>query len=155
MNKELEQIQKIVFAYFKDVDDKTTMDITHSFVFTNPTKNDKVSKLFMKFLKDNGLELTYVNYLSDLQDPNKMFLRSSLTEAHMIEQIKIAFLVMSFNRNFNLNKEEQKEESQLKKNFKFVKKKCFEILNYLNNNEIYIYSKEEDGELIKKIQKMK
>lgn len=154
MNSQLNQIQKIVFNYFKEVDDKTIMDITNSFTFVNPTDNKKASDLIMQFLKDNGLEKAFVNYMSDYQNPQKLWLTSSPTESHMIEQIKTAFLVLCFNRNYRNNKVDKSEETKLKRNFKFVKNKCLEILNCLNNNENYIYGKDEDKKLVEKITKM-
>ena len=46
-------------------------------------------------------------------------------------------------------------ESETKKNLKFVKNKCLEILRCLNDNENYIYGKEEDEALVEKIEQLK
>lgn len=154
-DKKSEQLQQIVFDYFKDVDDDTILSITHSFTFIKPADNNKVSELITKFLKDNGLERAYVNYLSDFNDPDKLFFRSSMAEADIIQKIKIAFLVMSFNRSYKRVANNNKEDNELKKNFKFVKKQCLSMYECMNRNENYFDGKEEDAKMVEKIENMK
>ncbi len=154
-DKKPEQLQQIVFDYFKDIDDDTILSITHSFTFIKPADNNKVSELITKFLKDNGLERAYVNYLSDFNDPDKLFFRSSMAEADIIREIKIAFLVLSFNRSYKRVADKNKEEDQLKKNFNFVKKQCLAMYKCMNRSENYFDGKAEDAKMVEKIEKMK
>lgn len=155
MNNQSIQIQKIVFDYFRDVEDETILDITNSFTFTQPATNPKVSELVTKFLQDQKLEKVYVNYLSDLRGDSKFSRVSSHSDCALIEDIKTALLVLSFNRAFNSKNKKVTAESETKKNLKFLKSKCLEILRCLNDNENYIYGKEEDEALVEKIEKIK
>ena len=101
MNKLIE-LQKIIFEYFKDIDDITFIEIVKSFVFdvSNPSK--EASKLIEKFLKDNGLDDAFINYQYDKTDKATLFRRSSLSQSSMIENIKTSLLTASFNR-FNVS----------------------------------------------------
>lgn len=97
---QLIQIQEIVFEYFKDTDTATVISLTNAFAFNNVQSNDnETGKIIQKFLIDNGLETAYVNYVSDvIRNEQKFFIKSESSEMQTIEQVKLAFLVLSFNR---------------------------------------------------------
>jgi len=92
------QIQQQVLDYFIDTDDKTMSSIIKCFVYSESTEDDKISKLIDKFIKDNGLTQAFINHHIDLKNPDSMWLRSSLSERDMIDQIHRAFLNLAFNR---------------------------------------------------------
>jgi hypothetical protein len=95
-------LQKQVLEYFNEVDNLTFAKVVESFVFHLP--NDGVSELIEKFLKDNDLEKSYINYVIDYKklDPDSFFKRSKASESDLIENIKHAFLIASFNRHRDL-----------------------------------------------------
>ena len=104
--KQLLELQRIVIDYFKDVDDKTIGCIIESFVYGKSTKNDKASKLIESFIKDNGIETAFINYMIDVKakaEGKSLWLRSSYSERSIIEDIKISFLNLAFNRFINLS----------------------------------------------------
>lgn len=103
------QLQELVLTYFEKVDDKTMSMITDCFVYGDTTDNEKVSKLFEKFLSDNGLTMAYANYIYDMKNTTNYFRRSSSSETSMIEQIKLSFLNISHNRFRKLVSKEVKE----------------------------------------------
>lgn len=145
------QVQEIVLDYFKNMDDKTVSDVVDSFVYHTPItdKRSKTSKIIEKFLEDNGLVNAYTNYLSDyVKKENKFFLHSSMSEVDMIEKVKNAMLNLAYNRFRNL-------VTKRDTNFKFLKKTVLEVFECLNNNENYIYGKENDEKLVKKVEAMK
>ena len=99
--KQLLELQRIVLDYFKDIDDVTMGKVIESFVYGVSTKDDKASKLIETFIKDNGIETAFVNYMIDLKakaDGKSLWLRSSYSERSIIEDIKISFLNLAFNR---------------------------------------------------------
>ena len=117
--KQLMELQRIVIDYFKDVDDKTIGNIIESFVYGKSTKNDKASKLIESFIKDNGIETAFVNYMIDVKakaEGKALWLRSSYSERGIIEDIKISFLNLAFNRFIELasNKVELVEARKVK-----------------------------------------
>src|SRR5882757_9390084 len=99
MNKITLSLQKQVIEYFEQYDDKTYIQIVDAFVYNIPSnKNTKVGEIITEFIKKNGLESAYLNYVSDQRGNNKFFTRSSMSEIGMIENIKSAMLNASFNR---------------------------------------------------------
>jgi len=118
MNRNLTlSLQKQIIEYFSKYDDKTFIQIVDAFVYNTPTdKNKEISNILQNFLKDNGIEEAFVNYVSDLRDKNKFFKRSSFSEIGIIEDIKSAMLNASFNRfrNSTLMPNVQKELDDLK-----------------------------------------
>ena len=92
------QIQQLVLDYFIDTDDKTMSAIIKCFVYNESTKDDKISELIDKFIKDNGLTQAFINHHLDLKNTESMWLRSSLSERDMIDQVHRAFLNLAFNR---------------------------------------------------------
>lgn len=98
-DKQLLTLQKLVIEYFKETSNETFVNIVDSLVYNQPNNNQKASKLIEKFLKDNGLEVAFINYMSDFRDQdNKIFRRSSPSQITIIEGIKMALLNASFNR---------------------------------------------------------
>ena len=103
--KQLLDMQKIIIDYFEDTDDKTMISIIDSFVYGKSTKNNEASKLIESFIKDNGIETAFVNYMIDIKakaEGNPMWLRSSYSERSIIEDIKLSLLNLSYNRFRNL-----------------------------------------------------
>jgi hypothetical protein len=144
------QVQELVLDYFKDMDDKIVVDVVDSFVYGSPITDtkSKTSAVIEKFLKDNGLEKAYMNYMIDARGETKFFLRATMSEVDMIEKVRNAMLNLSYNRFRAVVK---KRET----NFNFLKKTVLEILECLNNNENYIYGKEDDEKLVAKVEAMK
>ena len=147
------QIQEIVLNYFKDMDDKTVSAIVYAIVYVNPItdRNSKVSGIIEKFLKDNGLEHAFLNYMHDYRGESKYFQRASISEIDMIENIKKALLNLSYNRYRQLI--EKKTERAT--NFNFLKRSILEIYERFNSNENYFYGKEEDAKMVEKIESLK
>lgn len=110
--KQQKSLQLAVFEYFKDTPDELFSEIVESFVYNKGSSNDKVGKLVEKFLKDNGVEQAYINCRIDLK--NQFFKRSSLTERDMIEQLRNAFLSISFHR-FQKNLKLVKDAVEMKR----------------------------------------
>ncbi len=110
-------LQKQVIEYFEKYDDKTFIQIVDTFVYSIPVgKNVEIGKIINDFLKLNGLESAFLNYVSDQRGDNKFFVRSSMSEIGMIDNIKSAFLNASFNRfrNTTLMPDVKKELDDLK-----------------------------------------
>lgn len=144
------QVQELVLDYFKDMDDKIIVGVVESFVYGTPIsdKKTKTSAVLEKFLKDNGLEVAFINYMIDYRGESKYFHRASMSEIDMIEKVRNAMLNLSYNRFRALVK---KRET----NFNFLKGTVLEIFDRLNSNENYFYGKEEDGKLVEKVEAMK
>lgn len=147
------QIQEIVLNYFKDIDDATVSAVIDAIVYITPITNrkSKASEVIEKFLKDNGLEKAFLNYIHDYRSESKYFNRASLSEIEMIENVKKAFLNLSYNR-FRVLVEKKKERAT---NFNFMKKTLLEIFRCLNDNENYIYGKEDDEKIVAHIESLK
>lgn len=145
-----QEVQEIVLEYFKNVDDKTIFEVIDSFVYFTPITNrkSKTSKIIEKFLEDNGLTNAYLNYVNDMTNKTKFFNKSSMSEADLIEKVRTAMLNLAYNRFRNL-------VTKRDTNFNFLKKTVLEVFECLNNNEQYIYGKEEDTNLIAKVESMK
>jgi hypothetical protein len=103
-NKVYQSIQENVIDYFKDVDDKTFIAVVDTIAYHQPIgQNEKAAELIDSFLKDNGLEQVYASYLIDFQSMAKgesisFFRRTSMSETHMIENIKTALISAGYNR---------------------------------------------------------
>ena len=95
-------LQKIVIDYFEKYDDKTMVEVIESFVYKLPSKSNKTGELIEQFLNDNGLKEAFVNCAIDdakeKVNPDYLFNRASASEREMIEQIKISFLNLAYNR---------------------------------------------------------
>lgn len=144
------QVQELVLDYFKDMDDKTVSEVVDSLVYATPItdRKSKTSAVIEKFLSDNGLSVAYANYMIDYRNESRYFSRASMSEVDMIEKVRNALLNLSYNRYRALVK---KRET----NFSFLKKTVLEVFECLNNNENYIYGKEDDEKLVAKVEAMK
>jgi hypothetical protein len=120
--KQLLALQKLIIEYFKDTSDDDFVAFVDSFVYYKPAKNNATSKMIEGFLKVNGLEKSYLNYVLDQRDPNKFFKRASMSDATMIDGVKWSLLNAGFNRLRNATesvklrekiKTEHKEMKQL------------------------------------------
>lgn len=147
------QVQELVLDYFKDIDDKTVSAVVDAIVYVNPItdRRSNASTVIEKFLKDNGLEKAFLNYMHDYQNESKYFNRASLSEIDMIEKIKNALLNLSYNRYRALIAKKNERAT----NFNFMKRTLLEIFECLNNNENYIYGKEDDEKIVEKIESLK
>lgn len=98
-NDMFHQLQQQVFDYFADEDDKTVVAFIESFSYHRPAQKAGVGKMIEKFLKDNDLEMAYLNYVSDFVDKKSTILmRSAPSQRSMIEDIKRALFNLAFNR---------------------------------------------------------
>jgi hypothetical protein len=147
------QIQELVLDYFKDIDDITVSTVVDAIVYMNPItdRKSKASEVIEKFLSDNGLADSFLKYMHDYRNESKYFLRASISDVDMIENVKRALLNLSYNR-YRLLMEKKKERAT---NFNFMKRTLLEIFECLNNNENYIYGKEDDKKMVAKIEAMK
>ena len=107
MKKDLRlQIQEDIFEQFKEVDNETLCKVIKSFVYMKPTDDENISKMVTKFLEDNDLAIIYGNIYMDHQDYlnniQRSFLRTTISERSMFDDIQIAFWNLSFNRLNNL-----------------------------------------------------
>lgn len=91
------QIQKILLEYFKDFDDETIVNVIDSFVYEMGTNDERISKIIEKFISDNLLTETYINYISD-KTTKSSFFRCSGSELQMIDYLKNGFLNLAYNR---------------------------------------------------------
>lgn len=91
-------MQEIIIDYFEDIDDTTIALFIMGFLYHKPVSNTVVSKLIEKFLDDQGLTEVYLSYYVDLNNPNRLFNRCSLSEYAIIQNISSALLNLSFNR---------------------------------------------------------
>lgn len=92
------QIQKILIDYFKDFDDETMIKVIDSFVYKEPTTDEKISKIIEKFLADNSLTQAWCNIMLDKKEPRRFFTRSNMSEVEIINQITNGFLNLAYNR---------------------------------------------------------
>lgn len=147
------QLQKIIFDYFKDVEDATLVEIVDSFVYDQPNPSSEVSKIIEKFMKDNGLETAFINYHYDKEKKNKFFDRSQLSEKSMIENVKMSLLGLSHNR-FRASLNTSKDTSKNKTNFNYLKRELLDCYESLNRNENYFFGEKADAEIVKRITKL-
>lgn len=150
MNNQAEETQKMVFEHFKDTDSQLFTEIVNCFVYESGTNNVEVSKEVENFLVKMEIKDDYVNYLSTRN--NKYF--SDRTLAEFIQNIKIGFLNASFIKFKTHLQNENQNQKKLKSDFKFVSSELTNILENLNEGEIYFYSKEKDAELLTKIKSL-
>jgi hypothetical protein len=102
-NDRFQQLQEIVIDYFKDMDNETMIKFIDSFVFHLPiTEHNGISDLIEKFLKDNGLENAYTNYIYDITHKDDSWRTSSGSEMTMINNVKNAFMNLAYNRFRNI-----------------------------------------------------
>jgi hypothetical protein len=169
------EIQKLVLAYFADMEISLILDVIDSFVYNQPTKSKKVSETITNFIKDMDIEDEYLRYLS--QNDNKFF--RDLSVVDLIENIKTGMLNMLFNRVKqdsiikNKDKEPKTEKivevevvdkkvtqelkKQIKtknKNINFLKNELITIYERMTEYEYYFYGKDEDAKLIEKVKKI-
>lgn len=92
----MEDIQRLIFAYFEGTPNIVYAAFVDSFVYGEPA-SPGTSKLIEKFLADMDLTQEYLNYQEDIRDP-KLFRRSSLSSVGLINDIFYAILSLSHNR---------------------------------------------------------
>lgn len=97
MDDQIKGIQEDLIDYFKDMDNKTFVQVVDCLVYHNGTTDSKISKLIEKFLEDMGLTEAYLNYLMEIKKPSSFFVRHP-SDIQMIEDIKKSFLSLSYNR---------------------------------------------------------
>jgi len=151
-NNQQQALQEIIIDYFKEFDDDIIVGIIDSFVYHKPAKNEKISKVLENFLKDQGIEIAYINYISDfVKKEQTSFTKSNPSEIEIINNIKMAFLNLIYNRfrnNLNIKSEKYLKN---KNRFAFLKNELLDIYSMLNRNEHYFYGKKEDEKLVNKI----
>jgi hypothetical protein len=98
MSDEFKDIQEAVFDYFRDIDDKTISAFIECHVFKTGTTNTEICTMNEKFLEDNGLKEAYLNQHHDETHPGAYFLRTSLTQRSILQQVNVALLTLAFNR---------------------------------------------------------
>ena len=132
-------LQELMFEYFKDTDNKTLVAFIDSFVYHQPITDRKsnISKLIEKFLKDNGLEIAYTNYLIDyVRKEEAIWLKSSGSQREMIDGLKQALLNLAFNRFRNIDSTLLDSSGPAKKLFKEKKKRKVDKIKILGTSEI-------------------
>ncbi len=97
-DNEFQDIQEAIFDYFEDTDNKTLAALIDVFVFKKGTQDTNISKLCEKFMKDNDLIKATMNVHWDDTHPDQPFLRSSLTERSILQQVNVALLTLAYNR---------------------------------------------------------
>lgn len=90
-------IEENIFEYFEEVDDPLFSDFVDTFVYRQSSDDPEVHALIDRFLKDNELELIYLNYLEDLMR-TRYFRKSSLSQVNMMNNIFYSLLSLSHNR---------------------------------------------------------
>lgn len=98
MSSQIQDIQEGLFEFFEDIDDKMVIDFIDSFVYFNSTQDVRVSKLIERFLKENELMGAYMNVIHDRDNQSNHFLRASLSERSMIQEIQSCLLSLAYNR---------------------------------------------------------
>jgi hypothetical protein len=123
-DKQFKSLQQQVLDFFKDENDDTFIQVVDSFCYGETTKNSKIGALISKFLKENDLEIAFVNYVSDYRSKDggqRIFRRSSGSDITMIESVKLALMNVAFNRfrnydhTLNLNKKMRAEHAEMKR----------------------------------------
>lgn len=159
MYNQTETLQEIVFDWFKDYDDKTVSEFIRSFIYNQPVRVDGISELIDKFLVDNGIKDIYVNHLSDIRNPDKIFTSCSSSDRGMLNDIHMSLLSLSWNRLNQLVHAKPTVVTKIKyksnKNFNFIKNELLNTFDCLNRCEQYMYSEKEDSELVDKVKNMK
>lgn len=133
------QIQELVLNYFIDVDDKTMSSIIKCFVYNESTKDDNISNLIDKFIKDNGLTQAFINHHIDLKNPSSMWFRSSTSEREMMDQINRAFLNLAFNR-FAWLMDQPVKKVRVKKEIKLIEPQKIMLKYDENDFDVHIVS---------------
>lgn len=139
--------------FFEGVEDHILSDFNESFYAVKIPTYDETSDLINKFLESTGLSTAYANHIIDKNEPKSFFSASSSSEKEVLSNVQIAILMVisfRFNKGSVINKDREN-----KIDFLTMKEKLLDICWHLNNNEIYIYSKEEDFKLTNKVESMK
>jgi hypothetical protein len=98
-----EQIFNNLMEYFKNTSDKDFVLFMNSFVFFKGVSNDeegrRISKLLSKFLDDNDIVDTYMNYYYDVINTEiTSFKRSNYSERIFIEDMFTCLFQISHNK---------------------------------------------------------
>ncbi len=101
------QLQELIIDYFKKTDNATLSLFIDSFVYHQPiSEHNGISKIIDRFLKDNGIVNAYLNYVIDYKEvETASWLKSSMSQRAMIDNIKQALLNLAFNRFRNIKHE--------------------------------------------------
>jgi len=97
MGNQLVELQEDLMEYFKDMDDKTFVEVVNIIVYQLGTSDSNMSKLAEKFLEDNGLGEAYLNYILEMKRPSQFFSRHP-SDIKMIEDVNVSLLSLSFIR---------------------------------------------------------
>ena len=115
--------------------------IIKCFVYNVSTQDEKVSKLIDKFIKDNGLTQVFIHHQLDLQHPESMFSKSSLSERDMMDQLHRAFLNLAFNRfSWLMAKDQPVKKVRAKREIKLVEPQKISIKYYDDEIDVHIVS---------------
>jgi hypothetical protein len=101
-SKKTIHIQKIIFDYFLDFDDKTVVRFVEIFMYNKKTNDKRINDLLEKFLVDQGVKDSYERYQYDLHDNDSYFCKCEMSDTQIINDIQHALLNVSFNRLRNL-----------------------------------------------------
>ena len=112
--KQTKRMQDIVFDYFDVFTDDTIIAVVTAFVYEQGTNNSIASNSIKQFLIDNSIMQVYLNYVQEKKQQfekqkefyseeldkidQHLFFRTTLTERAMIEDMKMCFLGLAFNR---------------------------------------------------------
>jgi len=172
--KNFENLQQIIIDFFKDVDDKILSDFVDVFNYRIKATYTETNDLLNKFLDENSIRESFINVLIDSKNSSNIlqeltnicddkttqfFRRASTSDNEIIEHISTALfnvITQRFRKNkFETKKSNQATISENNKNFNFIKNELLDVYNRLNENEHYLYGKDEDEKLIKKVETMK
>lgn len=151
------ELQEIVIDFFKDVDDTTFAKIVDAFVYEIGTSDGKATKILTRFIKENQLEQALLDFKWNIANPDAFF-RKGIVGTQMINDLKSAFLNAAFNRFRKAEKLNVSLESAtirlMKAELKYAKFHALECFESLNRAERYFYSKEEDAEIVERLEKI-
>lgn len=147
----IDEIEK----FFEGVEDHILSDFNESFYAVKVPIYDETSDLINRFLESTGLSTAYANHIIDKNEPKSFFSRSSGSEREVLSNVQITILMVissRFNKGCFIG---SIKDCENKIDFLTMKEKLLEICWHLNNNEVYMYSKEEDFKLTSKVENMK
>lgn len=105
MSKKSISIQESVIEYFSEFDDSTVAKVTECVVFFKGTDDPVVSKISSDFINHCDMSDDFANYMMDLspspKNGNEHFRRSSMSGIQMVQDVRVAMLVMCFNRFYD------------------------------------------------------
>lgn len=112
LDKITKDLQTNLFHYFQGWSDIRLCNFIHHFVYHNEFTylsneienegklNEETRKDIENFLHEFDLNEAYVNYISDMRDPPKYFLRSKSSDLTMLETIRMYLLHLAY-RNYS------------------------------------------------------